>query len=57
MVCDKLYNIFKDVFKCETRISVEYTFQKRLATNKFEKQVEWLEERVDIGHRREKPFH
>ena len=39
MVCDKLYNIFKDVFKCETRISVEYTFQKRLATNKFEKQV------------------
>lgn len=39
MVCEKIYNIFKEVFKCETRISVEYTFQKASATKKPEKQV------------------
>ena len=39
MVCEKIYNIFKEVFKCETRISVEYTFQKISATKKLEKQV------------------
>lgn len=39
MVCEKIYNIFKEVFRCETRISVEYTFQKLSATKKLEKQV------------------
>lgn len=39
MVCEKIYNIFKEVFKCETRISVEYTFQKKFSTKKPEKQI------------------
>ncbi len=30
MVCEKIYSIFKEVFKCETRISVEYVFQKTI---------------------------
>lgn len=28
MVCGKLYSVFRDVFQCETRISVEYIFEK-----------------------------
>ena len=39
MVCEKIYNIFKEVFNCETRISVEYTFQKVSPAKKPEKQV------------------
>ena len=40
MVCEKIYIIFKEVFRCETRISVEYTFQKLVpAKGKLEKHV------------------
>lgn len=39
MVCEKIYSVFKDVFKCETRISVEYTFQKLSQTRKPEEHI------------------
>ena len=28
LVCEKVRNLFKDVFYCDTRVSVEYTFTK-----------------------------
>ena len=34
MVCMRIYTIFKDVFGCETRVSVEYVFQKKPPNNK-----------------------
>ena len=39
MVCEKLYSLFKDVFKCETRISVEFIFQKTYQERKSEQYV------------------
>lgn len=39
MVCEKIYNIFKDVFKCDTRISIEYRFQKTFQTKEPEQRV------------------
>lgn len=39
MVCEKLYSIFRDVFKCETRISVEFIFQKTYQERKSEQYV------------------
>ena len=44
MVCEKIYSIFKEVFKCETRISVEYVFQKTIAACKNG----WKEEQTQI---------
>ena len=32
LVCEKIYQIFKEVFKCETRVSVEYVFNKNTKT-------------------------
>lgn len=28
LVCEKIYQNFKEVFKCETRVSIEYIFKK-----------------------------
>ena len=39
MVCEKLYSIFKEVLKCETRVSIEYTFQKELQSGESERHV------------------
>lgn len=42
MVCEKIYSIFRNVFKCETRISVEYTFQKPVLKEELEKYVKMV---------------
>lgn len=42
MVCEKLYSIFRDVFKCEIRSSVEYTYKKVSQTRKTEKHVKMV---------------
>lgn len=39
MVCDRIYRIFKEDFKCETRVSVEYIFDKTVRTEKRETYV------------------
>lgn len=39
MVCEKIYSIFKEVFKCETRISVEYVFLKIIQNRNPEQHV------------------
>jgi len=39
MVCEKIYSIFKEVFKCETRISVEYVFLKTIQNRNPEQHV------------------
>lgn len=39
MVCEKVYSIFKEVFKSETRISVEYVFQKTIQNRNLEQHV------------------
>lgn len=39
LVCEKLYQNFKEVFNCETRIAIEYTFNKNTRTSQSTKFV------------------
>ena len=48
MVCEKIYSIFKEVFKCETRISVEYVFQKTIQNRNPACKNGWKEEQTQI---------
>lgn len=48
MVCEKIYSIFKEVFKCETRISVEYVFLKTIQNRNPEQHVGWKEKQTQI---------
>lgn len=40
LACTKIYNIFKDVFKCETRVSVEFILEKPDKNGKLQKFVQ-----------------
>ena len=33
LVCEKIYRNFKDIYKCETRVSIEYVFNKTINRN------------------------
>lgn len=39
LVCEKLYQNFKEVFNCETRIAIEYTFNKNIKNLQYAKYV------------------
>ena len=40
LVCEKIYRIFKEVYSCETRVSIEYIFDKPVnQTKKIEQHV------------------
>lgn len=40
LACSKIYNIFKEVFKCETRVSVEFILEKPDKNGKLQKFVQ-----------------
>lgn len=39
LVCEKIYQNFKEIFKCETRVSVEYVFNKQTKTGQVTKYI------------------
>lgn len=46
LVCEKIYRIFKEVYSCETRVSIEYTFDKSVS------QTKRIEQHVKMSGRR-----
>lgn len=39
LVCEKIYQNFKEVFKCETRVSIEYVFKKNTKSEQNVKHI------------------
>lgn len=42
LVCEKIYQNFKEIFNCETRISVEYVFNKNTKTTQNVKHIKMV---------------
>lgn len=45
LVCEKIYQSFKEIFRCNTRVSVEYVFNKNFKNAKSEKHIKMVTRR------------
>lgn len=45
LVCEKIYQNFKEIFRCDTRVSVEYVFNKNFKNVKSEKHIKMVSRR------------